>query len=857
MNIKDFRQQIRYAALFGLGLFLLFTTDYCGFFQGTDQYLYDFSFRLRGAKQINPSIVLVTIDEKTLTELGRWPINRSYYTRAIRAMDQAAVIGMDIILTEPSLEDQDLNLAMENYGRIVLPVYIDQHFKLSRPNPVFSGIRSGHIHFDIDADGILRKMFHRLTCNNTYLESFAYAIYSTVKPYNPRPLDLGSNAKQQDIPVIYQEDPYYINFSGPSGTVPMISFSDVIEGRWPPAFFKDKIVLTGVTCAGIEERIYTPFSQDGQRMHGIEVHAHILDTLLADKPIKQTHQWVRWIVASLLSMVFFFIAIRLQGLGMTLFWAAAMILTLACALALFFTTTLWAAPALILSTLTLAAVLSYIYRLETLGIRLQRANQDWEDSFHSINDAMTIHDPDGTIARANRAARDTFGKPLLDLLEKRSSPPFPDQFPPVEEIHDPLMDRHLEIKRFARLTSDSRNNGLVHIVRDISERVKSRERQELLQRQVFQSQKMEAIGTMTGGIAHDFSNLLSTIMGYMELVAMSASGSDDTRHQIQEIRRAGQRARELVNQILSFSSQASPEKTPISITETLDEILTLLRSTLPPSIVLQTDIRTRRRLNCETAQIHQVIINLCTNAIQAMKTTGGTLRITLDEAQPPGPASPGRETRSHILVSVGDQGQGMPEEILSRIFDPYFTTRPKEGTGLGLAVVKGIVDYLGGRIIVESTPGKGSRFDVYLPVADPESRDKEPARAPVTPGGNERILLIDDEQALAVLGQETLSILGYQVTAATNPIEALELFRTDPGAVDLVITDMIMPQISGDILAAELMKLRRDIPVILYSGFTDEITEERVKAAGIRAFLMKPIPMVELAKTVRKVLDSR
>jgi CheY-like chemotaxis protein len=343
----------------------------------------------------------------------------------------------------------------------------------------------------------------------------------------------------------------------------------------------------------------------------------------------------------------------------------------------------------------------------------------------------------------------------------------------------------------------------------------------------------------------------------VELVAMKAHGDDDTRGWIQEIRQAGQKARELVGQILAFSRQSLPEtRTSVSVAELLDETGALLRTTLPEGVELRSDIRSAARVTADPASLRQVVMSLCTNAIQAMEGGQGTLDIVLDNTRPHDAAGP---AKSFVRLQVRDSGHGIPEEILPRIFEPCFTTRPGQGDGLGLTAAKGIVDCLGGRIQVRSEPGKGTCVDVFLPMAETgtPAAPGRPDHPDSVPGGGERILLVDDEEALAALGQETLSFLGYRASAVTSPLKGLELFRTAPDDFDLVISDLVMPLMSGETLAAELMKIRRDVPVILYSGFTDEMTGERLRANGIRAFLTKPIPMAELGETIRGVLDRR
>jgi len=423
------------------------------------------------------------------------------------------------------------------------------------------------------------------------------------------------------------------------------------------------------------------------------------------------------------------------------------------------------------------------------------------------------------------------------------------------------------IKRIVELScslmKDDQNQpiGFYGIVRDISERLQAKEEKKKIETQLQQSQKMEAIGTLAGGIAHDFNNILSLIFGYTELAMGNLPEDSHARSDMNKLLQAGDRARDLVKQILTFSRHTEQEQKPILIQPIVKEALKLLRATLPTTIEIRQNIATTSMVLADPTQMHQVIMNLCTNAYHAMSEKGGVLDVSLTDIDLdaefttkhlntyPGP---------YLRLTVSDTGQGIEEEALGRIFEPYFTTKGQNGgTGMGLAVVHGIVKSHGGIITVYSKPGKGSTFNVFLPRIEHAEADKETdIRLGKIPTGNEHILFIDDEPAIVDIGKGMLEHLGYTVEVRTSPIEALAAFKALSGKFDLIISDMTMPKMTGDELAKELMNIRPDIPIILCTGFSEHINEEQAKAIGIRKLIMKPFIMREMAEAIRQVLDS-
>jgi PAS domain S-box-containing protein len=398
-------------------------------------------------------------------------------------------------------------------------------------------------------------------------------------------------------------------------------------------------------------------------------------------------------------------------------------------------------------------------------------------------------------------------------------------------------------------------SAFVAVKRDIS-------REEELEKQLQQAVKLEAIGTLAGGIAHDFNNILSAILGYAQIAKGQLKEGDPLSYPLDHIIAAGDRAAELISQILTFSRQdpGSEPLSPLKAQSIIKEALKLLRSSFPSTIKLTYQIDSDApAIMADAGQIHQVIMNLCTNARQAIETEHGTIHVEATAVEQDEAAGsllhPALPTGRYLKISVADSGCGMDEVTRQRIFEPFFTTKPKDrGTGLGLAVVHGIVKKHHGEIGVTSTPGQGTRFEIYLPaIADPKSNAPEQP-APV-PGGSERIMLVDDERQLTDLLTTTLERLGYQVTAFTDSLEAVRCFRENSGAFDLVITDMTMPNMTGTELAREILALRPLLPIILITGYHEQIDRSKALRIGIREFINKPLRRNILAHSIREILD--
>lgn len=403
---------------------------------------------------------------------------------------------------------------------------------------------------------------------------------------------------------------------------------------------------------------------------------------------------------------------------------------------------------------------------------------------------------------------------------------------------------------------ESRSGYLLLIIEDISKTKEMERAQKENERLISQMQRMEAIGTLAGGIAHDFNNILSAIIGYTEIALTEATKGSMLEKNLLAVCSAGQRATDLVKQILTVARQPDKKRSVIQPKVITKEVLKFIRSTTPTFIKITHKIDSDASIMADATQIHQLLMNLCTNAIQAMEDSGGELHVSIKDVffdnrnllidMKPGP---------YIEIKVSDTGGGIAPESIDLIFDPYFTTKgPGEGTGLGLATVHGIVKNCKGKIQVVSQPGKGTKFTIHLPVSQnlTEKKTKTPEKLP---SGQEKILVVDDEATIAKMVGSLLESLGYSVTAKSNGIEALELFKERPDDFDLILSDITMPDITGDKLAMEVMKIRPDIPIVLCTGYSKLMSKEDALKLGIRAFIHKPFTLKDLAQTIRKALD--
>lgn len=412
------------------------------------------------------------------------------------------------------------------------------------------------------------------------------------------------------------------------------------------------------------------------------------------------------------------------------------------------------------------------------------------------------------------------------------------------------------------LGTDHDFNARGHLVQiqDITQRRTAEASLREREGQLRQAQKMEAIGTLAGGIAHDFNNILTPILGYAEMAVDHCSPGSDMREYMEEIANSSYRARELVSQILIFSRQTDSAGHPIRITSIVKEVMKQQRTALPPNIEITTSVKTDRDLVlANPTQVHQVLTNLCANAAFVMKDDGGVLDVRMTSfmlGYRHRREFPQLEHGRYLRISIRDTGCGMDEETAERVFEPFFTTKPSgEGTGMGLAVVHGIITSLGGAISMETAPGVGTVFHVVFPSIEETPENVTEVAEPL-PSGHETVLFVDDEPVITKMAGRMLESLGYDPVVTTDSVRALEMFQQSPGRFDLVITDQVMPEMTGSELSEKLLDLRPELPIVMCTGFSEKISAEQAANAGIREYVMKPIARKELAETIRRALDT-
>ncbi len=509
--------------------------------------------------------------------------------------------------------------------------------------------------------------------------------------------------------------------------------------------------------------------------------------------------------------------------------------------------------------------------------------QQSEDRFKNLFDYAPLPyqslDVEGRVIEVNRTWLDSLGyekseiigKYFSDFLKPGWEENLKEHFPKIKTTGE-VWGTQLELRRKDGSYIDAQFDGKILknsdgefvqtycVFKDISVEKQLEEQVEKQGIALMQAHKMEAIGNLAGGIAHDFNNILASMMGFTELILLDAPKGTEIRSHLEEILRSGQRAKKLVKQILTFSRKEELEKKPIPINSVITEVVSLMRATTPSNI----EIKTRTGpdsivVNANATQMNQVIMNLVTNAVHAMDDNGiieiTSRQIHFDHSDVL--QYPDLEAGEYVKISVSDTGCGIAGENIDAIFEPYYTTKTRgKGTGLGLAVVHGIIKLHHGHIHVQSEQGKGTTVNVYLPLADQPLIESATPAAHETARGSERILFVDDEPVIVRLQKRILERLGYLVTSTTNSLDALEKFRTNPDSFHLIITDATMPHMTGEKLCEAAKKIRPDIPVILCTGYSEKVSEETATKFSIDAFLMKPVEPDQLLNTIRKLLDK-
>ena len=496
---------------------------------------------------------------------------------------------------------------------------------------------------------------------------------------------------------------------------------------------------------------------------------------------------------------------------------------------------------------------------------LSQEKNKLEAVFSAIGDGLSVVDRDFQLLFQNAVLSDHYGdcrgRPCYEAYHQRQSP-CPEcglqQCMEDGAVHRfEMTDTNDKQRTFFELSlgpvRDSKGAVIaaVEVIRDVTD-------QKRLAEQLLQAQKMEAIGTLAGGIAHDFNNILTAILGYAELSRCEVDRDSELHGNLTEIVNASRRAGELIRQILTFSRKSEFKKQPVQIHSVVKEAVKLLRGTIPSTITVRQEITASRgAIMADITQIHQVLMNLCTNAYHAMQNQGGVLTIGLTDVTLSTPLA-GLAPGEYVRLAVTDTGHGMNKATLARIFEPYYSTKKQgEGTGLGLATVHGIVENHGGGITVRSAPEKGTSFEIYFPRIDtlsPAMLDREEQRPT---GITSRILFVDDEEVLARLGRGVLTKLGHTVTACNDGLQAFEIFRKEPAGFDLLITDQMMPGITGLELARQCREIRHELPIILVTGYSESIGEEKMRGKLVNEVLMKPLGINPLAEAIQRVVTGK
>jgi PAS domain S-box-containing protein len=512
---------------------------------------------------------------------------------------------------------------------------------------------------------------------------------------------------------------------------------------------------------------------------------------------------------------------------------------------------------------------------------LRDSESKFREAFANAPIGICLIRPDGKFMTVNRKLCEILGYSSTDLSRRSFLDiTHPDDIEASSQAIEQLLSGEEESvafdKRYIRpdgeivwthvissVHRDRDNQPLYYInqIIDISEKVQSARQREQLEAQLRQAQKLETIGTLAGGIAHDFNNILTPIMGFAEIAGLNIPQDSPAQANLDQILRAAHRAKDLVKQIMAFGRLNEQCYRPQSISMIISETVALLRATLPSTIEIKIKCTTENdAVLCDPVQIHQVVMNLCANAYQAMPPDGGEITIELREFMIEPPVAryhPNLKSGNHLLLIISDTGCGMKWETAQRIFEPFFTTKPVgEGTGLGLSVVHGIVIQHGGDIAVYSQPNDGTTFHIFLPLTNRADSSIDAQKDDHDYTGTEHVLFVDDEENVALVGQAMLEMLGYRVTIATSSTEAFEMFQAQPHEYQIVITDQTMPRMSGDRLAVKLLEIRPNLPIVLATGLSESITAEKRRQIGVRGFIMKPFTVNELGYVIRTVLES-
>lgn len=849
---------IRNGFIFAVCMAALGFADFAGGLAGINNYFYDLAFRVRGERKPVSSIVVAAIDEKSLAELGRWPIERHYYTELLGRLGQAKAVGIDLIFAEATADDAGLGEMISNHGRVVLPLYIDAGHTVYFPLQKFAAAGTGHSHFDQDIDGVVRRVFHGLADSKTNFPSFSRVLESLLTG-EPTAADK-ENGVFAPVRRLVQTDPHFINYYGGKGAFPYLSIVDILKGKYDEEYFSGKTVVVGATATGLEDGMITPFSQDRNKTPGVEIHATILSNLLEGSAISIAPFWLQWGGTLLFALICLISFWRVQGLPAALLWSAGFFITPVVIFVPFSAANFWLPPATFMGAVSAAFVIGYIYHLEAMAGSLAQARQAWEDSFNAIADGIVVCDEEGGVVEANQAGKRLLAGPLAELCTPEN----------IRKISQPggescLLERdggYYAVSSHSRLSDEGRPCGCVVVVNDITSQTNAEKNQRQLEEQFFQVQKMESIGRLAGGVAHDFNNILTAILGYGEISMMQLSDDHPARENIQVVLDAGNRGAALTRQLLAFSRRDRQEKEIIQPDRIISNMVKMLRRLVGEDVIfkLATD-ESVHNLEADPGQIEQVIMNLVVNSRDAMPE-GGTLLIGAEDRDIDAVAATGLGGISpglYVVIFVEDSGTGVGPEDLDHIFEPFYTTKVEgKGTGLGLSIVWSVVKQHNGHVSVESTPGKGTRVEVFIPACCKADERTIVGQTDIMYTGKENILVVEDQEQIRKLIAAILSSLGYTVLAVPDAKSAIEESRKQKeGAIDLLLTDVILPGMDGVGLGRKISETHPMVKILYMSGYPQETIARYGVLNPESAFVQKPLTPTRLASVVRKVLDSR
>lgn len=486
--------------------------------------------------------------------------------------------------------------------------------------------------------------------------------------------------------------------------------------------------------------------------------------------------------------------------------------------------------------------------------------------FMLSTDGYYLASNDNITDLANLKKGQIVGKSITELFPEANATEYIEKLKEVVLTRKPVefefeiqseKDSHYFREKLYPVIEDDGLSAIGGISQNITLLKKAEQESRLLQSQLRQTQKLESLGNLAGGIAHDFNNILSAILGFSELAMSEVEEGTTLSEDLLEIQKGGKRAKDLVQQILLFARQTTEEIHPTDVAVVANEVVRFIGSTIPANIEIRKNLHSTSYILGNATQIYQVLLNLCTNAYQAMDPEGGVLSIEVTDIILSPKEQPKGEKRQFVEIKISDTGTGIDPAILDYIFDPYFTTKQMgDGSGMGLALVHSIIESYQGEISVESTVGKGTTFIIQLP-ADPEEATLTDQKNIDMLGGSESILFVDDEFSITRMNKKILEKLGYTVTTKTNAVKALQLFEKAPDGFDLVITDMTMPYLTGDKLAQKIMAIKPDIPVILCTGYNKNISTDFTRKSGIKALVQKPFHFPTFSKIIREALDRK